>query len=528
MVDVWPVNMAAFNIDGHNFFMFRDVSFALWNPTARFDVYWYGARGAITIDTGRWTYAVQTSDLLPVENVVMAVPSTAVVYVDGSRVNLRAYNIEGRNFFMLRDLGDALGFDVDWDGDANVVQIDTSATQREFAQILPILSEPTPAPEEEYEPEEESEPDEYCGMEEIEIEPPAEFNAITATEWVSRVRVGWNLGNQLDSRTERGGTLRQLETAWVPSIVTPGLISAVYEAGFNAIRIPITWQKAIDDDFTIREDWMARVREIVGYAVSQDMYIMINTHHDDEIFRLHDRYMAESRHATIRIWEQIATEFESYSEKLVFQGFNEPRTRGSPAEWSGGTSEERANLNALNQLFVDTVRATGGNNAERVLVIPTYAASASAAAQEGLVVPRDTVPDRIIVSMHHYSPWLFALYTGDRGTRSWSASNNYDTSPINTYIRRAYNTFVRNGIPVMFTEAGAINRDNTDARVAWTEFYFSQSAERGIPVWWWDNSQSGVYQRGAGGAGETFGLFNRSTGEQTHPEIIDAIMRSIE
>ncbi|MCL2223404.1 MAG: glycoside hydrolase family 5 protein [Defluviitaleaceae bacterium] len=355
------------------------------------------------------------------------------------------------------------------------------------------------------------------------------FNVITAHEWVEAVRAGWNLGNQLDARTERGESVRHMETAWTGEVpVTPQLIDYVYAAGFNGIRIPVTWQKAMDEEFNIREDWMARVREIVGYAVANDMFIMLNTHHDDEIFRLHDSEMEDSRRAVVSIWTQIATEFADYNERLIFQGFNEPRTRGSAAEWGGGTPEERANLNELNQLFVDTVRATGGNNAERVLVVPTYAASASAPAQEGLVVPTDTVPDRIIVSIHHYSPWLFALHTGENFTAEWSRDNNRDTDPIMNYISRAYNIFVSQGIPVVFSEAGAINRNNIDARIDWTEFYFSQSHERGIPVFWWDNAQSGEFGLGEGGAGETFGIFDRATVQATHPEIIEAIMRATE
>ncbi|MCL2199512.1 MAG: cellulase family glycosylhydrolase [Defluviitaleaceae bacterium] len=533
-VDGWEVEISAYNIDGHNFFMLRDIAHALRNTSAEFGIDWDGERSAVILTTGV-IYASAEGFSVVAEDVVYAVQSTAVIYVDGSRTFLRAYNINGHNYFMLRELGDALGFYVGWDAVENAVFIDTP----------PNAPEPMPEPQPETEPETESETEAEAESEteaEAESEPepaPAHdpvipvtrngFNSITAHEWVSSIRAGWNLGNQLDARTNRGQTVRQMETAWTDGTpVTPQMINAVYAAGFNGIRIPVTWQKAMDNNFTIREDWMARVVEVVDYAVANDMFIMLNTHHDDEIFRLHDRYMAESRQAVVRIWEQIATVFADYSERLVFQGFNEPRTRGSAAEWSGGTAEERDNLNELNQLFVDTVRATGGNNAERVLVVPTYAASASAAAQSGLVVPTDTVADRIIVSMHHYSPWLFTLHTGDNHTAEWNRENNSDTSPIINYVNRAYNNFVSQGIPVVFSEAGAINRNNLAARVDWTEFYFSRSRDRGIPVFWWDNGRSGEFVLGAGGAGETFGIFERATGNADHPEIIDAIMRATE
>ena len=368
------------------------------------------------------------------------------------------------------------------------------------------------------------------------------FNVITATEFAARIRVGWNLGNTLDAGGDSQGfswlgggvyantTVTEMETAWVDYAVTREMINAVSDAGFNTIRIPVTWFKAADDDYNIREDWMARVKEIVDYAVDNDMYIILNSHHDDDLFRLHDRYMDESKAAFARIWEQVAYAFRDYNEKLAFQGLNEPRTRGSAAEWSGGTPEERANVNVLNQLFVDTIRQSGGNNAERVLMIPTYAASSSDVAQRALIMPIDSVEDRIIVTIHSYAPWEFALRTGPTGTRNtWSRNNTQDTGPIISQIDMAYRTFVRNGIPVVITEMGALNRNNTRARAEWAEFFIAHARSRGIPCVWWDNSDHGVTVANAsGGEAETFGLFDRRTHRLVHPDIVDALMRATE
>lgn len=516
-VDGVQVDFQAFNIGGHNFFMLRDVAAALRDTPARFDVAWGGAHGAISLTTGV-AYDTVGATARVFGEATTAFPGTDVVYVDGNRVNLRAYNIAGRNYFMLRDLGEALRFGVDWDNDTRSVLISTAQPVPTTPLILTLEPTPEPVPEPETVPLSEPTPAQADG----------EFNIITAEDWVSGVRIGWNLGNQFDARTNRGLGVNQMETAWVNTPVSRQTIDAVYMAGFNAIRIPVTWQKAIDDAYNIREDWMARVRHVVDYAVANNMYIMLNTHHDDELFRLHNKYMPESRRAVERVWEQIAVEFRDYNERLIFQGFNEPRTRYSPAEWSGGTEEERRNLNELNQLFVDTVRATGGNNAERVLVVPTYAASALAVAQMGLLVPTDSVPNRIIVSIHSYAPWLFALTTGGDAVSRWDRNNSSDTAPITNYVNRAYNTFVRQNIPVVFSEMGATNRDNLASRVAWAEFYASHAHSRGIPVFWWDNSGTGVTQIGAGGAGEAFGLFNRRTGELVFPEIVEAMLRATE
>jgi len=512
------VALRAFNIDGHNFFMLRDVAFVLMDTTSRFDVFWDSTRGAINLTTGV-TYNPAGGGLSEGGSVaVIAVQSTAVVYVNDSLVNLRAYNINGHNYFMLRDLGTALGFEVDWDASAGAVLIRTDAdgtTPQPSPTPAPAqtpISAPAPSPTPTSAPAVTPRPS-----------TSDTFNVITAAEWVSGVRIGWNLGNQFDARTSRGQSVRQMETAWVNTPVSRQTINAVSNAGFNAIRIPVTWQKAVDDNFTIRTDWLARIREVVDYAVANDMYIMLNTHHDDEIFRLMNSDLAESQRAIEAIWRQIATEFRDYNERLVFQGLNEPRTRGSEAEWRGGTEEERNNLNILNQLFVDTVRATGGNNAERVLIVPTYSASPTQAAQSALVVPRDSVTNRIIVSIHFYEPYNFALNTGNGAVSNWSRTNPSDTNPITERIDRAHRIFVSQGIPVVISEMGAMNRGNDAAREAWTEFYLSHAHSRGIPCFWWDNGN-----HAAQGSGERFGIFDRSSAQLVAPEIVAAMLRATE
>ena len=203
---------------------------------------------------------------------------------------------------------------------------------------------------------------------------PKTLREMTAAELISDIRIGWSLGNTLDAHDGPGGfswlgggvyantSVSDLETGWSRPQATLELITSVKNTGFNAVRIPVTWFKVADNNYIIREDWMARVIEVVDYAVANDMFIIINTHHDDSIFKLTDDDMEESKKALTIIWEQIAETFKDYNEKLFFEGLNEPRTIGSPDEWRGGTPEERNNLNILNQVFVDTVRTSGGNN----------------------------------------------------------------------------------------------------------------------------------------------------------------------
>jgi len=366
---------------------------------------------------------------------------------------------------------------------------------------------------------------------------PVSIENITAAELIANIRMGWSLGNTLDAHGEPEGfpwlgggiyantTVSQLELAWSRPLTTIDHFTTIKEAGFNAVRIPVTWYKACDPDLNIREDWMARVIEVVGYAVTNDLYIILNTHHDDILFRLLDNEIEESKKALAIVWEQIAETFKDYDEKLLFEGLNEPRTIGSPMEWRGGTSEEHNNLNILNQVFVDTVRKTGGNNAHRVLLVPTYAASAVEIAQRALVIPDDTAKDKIIVSIHYYEPWSFALRTGEGSVTTWDANNRNDTLPITRAADLAHELFVSKGIPVIIGEMGAMNRDNLEARVAWAEFYTAYAKSKGIPCFWWDNGSYWVVSRRDWGWEQTFGLLDRENIKIAHPEIVEALMR---
>jgi endoglucanase len=393
-------------------------------------------------------------------------------------------------------------------------------------------------PENENEPEDESEPEAAAIV--FTPAPPVVLPAIeelTARELTAAIRVGWNLGNTLDAVGSDGGwhwlgdgtyagtPVEVMEAAWLGGnlAVTQDNFNAIRDGGFNTVRIPVSWYKAADADnnFAIREDWMARVKEVVDYAYSNDMIVILNTHHDETIFRFMDEDMEESKFAFVKIWEQIAEEFKDYGGRLVFEGLNEPRTKGSSNEWRGGTPQERNNVNILNGLFVDTVRASGGNNAYRVLMVPTYAASADAAAMNDLVVPADTAADKIIVSIHAYTPWNFALATGGHAVTEWSSENSSDTNPITNMLDRVYDTFVSQGVPVIMGEMGAMNRDNEEDRADWAYFYVNYAKSLGIPCVWWDN---GAVQ----GGGELFGLLDRRSNEFFYPLIVDAMMRATE
>ncbi len=336
-----------------------------------------------------------------------------------------------------------------------------------------------------------------------------EFNTeITAMELTSDIKIGWNLGNTLDAT---GGSGLSQETSWGNPKTTPELMQAVKDAGFNAVRIPTTWERQMDENSVISEEWLSRVQEVVDYAYDMDMYVILNMHHEDWYIP----YADDEEEISVKMktcWTQIAERFKGYDERLVFEGMNEPRWKNTDFEWNGGNDEGREVVNHLNQVFVDAVRSTGGNNQYRFLMVCPYAANSGESALSALKIPDD---DRLIVSVHAYIPYGFAL--ANPGSDKWLASKVSCTQEIDTLAEVLDRLFISKGQAVIIGECGAMNRDNEEYRAQWAEYYFGKFREIDIPCFWWDN--------GAFISGETFGLFDRRTNEVKYPMLLEAMMR---
>ena len=363
-------------------------------------------------------------------------------------------------------------------------------------------------------------------------ESPRPFNDITAAQLVNNIRIGWNLGNTFEaahmSWLPPNPTVTQMETGWGNPVTTKANITAIKNAGFNTIRIPVSWTKAAGPapNYAIRTDWLARVVDVVNYAVDNGMYIILNTHHDEEdVFTFMNSNAAAGQAAFKKIWEQIADTFKNYDEKLIFEALNEPRTVGSTHEWSGGTPEERTNLNAYYPIFINAVRNSGGNNGKRIVMINTYAARYEAVAVDALVIPTDTIANKIIVTIHSYEPFSFTYPspTGDSSVVTWSSSNSADTAPIHNTFQPAYDKFVSKGIPVIVGEFGTSNKDNTVARAAYAEYYVTYAKSKGFKCIVFDN---GVREQvPPHGTNELFAIFNRANNTFFYPEILTALLK---
>ncbi|NMA80315.1 MAG: glycoside hydrolase family 5 protein [Clostridiales bacterium] len=336
---------------------------------------------------------------------------------------------------------------------------------------------------------------------------------IPSIELIKEIKTGWNIGNTLDATGAKG---LDAETSWGNPATTKEMIQIVKDAGFNTVRIPITWDGHFGEapNYEIDKEWMDRIQEVTDYAIDMEMFAIINLHHEEWHFPSEENFDT-AKEILIKIWEQIAERFEGYDEHLIFEAMNEPRLKGTADEWNGGNPEARDVVNRLNDVFYETIRNSGGNNPKRHLMLPTYAASSEWVAINDITLPED---DKIIVSVHAYTPYRFAL--SDEKVLEWDAENVADTRDIDNLMSLLDEHFISKDIPVIIGEYGARNKYNLNARVAWARYYIKQATEKGIPCIWWDN---GAFV----GSGENFGLLNRNTLTWEYPEIIDAIMEEL-
>jgi endoglucanase len=326
---------------------------------------------------------------------------------------------------------------------------------------------------------------------------------IPSSQIVEEMHLGWNLGNTLDADPD--------ETAWGNPPTTQAMMDTLQDAGFNTVRIPITWQHHMGGppNYTVDDGWMDRVEEVVGYVLSAGMYAIVNSHHDEWVSLMPSADHDAVAERLASLWTQIATRFRDYDDHLVFETLNEPRTRDS-TEWTGGTPEARQVLNGYNLAAVNAIRATGGNNTVRHIMVPTHAANPSTTTIEALQIPNDD--PRIIVSLHTYYPNEFSMGS----EANWGSSS--DRSQMEDELDRIYNLLPANGRAVVIGEWGSINKNNSSARVDHAETYARLVRERGMCPVWWDN---GASAQGSDG----FGLLDREASPPgwSFPEIATAL-----
>lgn len=331
-----------------------------------------------------------------------------------------------------------------------------------------------------------------------------------------KMHTGWNLGNTFDALG--AGDSNSAEMAWGNPKTTKEMIDEVVGKGFDIIRIPVTWAEHVGPapEYTINQAWLDRVQEVVDYAYNQGAYVILDTHHEENFWMSTDTdptKAAAVEAELVAIWTQVANQFKDYDEKLLFEGMNEPRLVGSENEWNGGTPEERALINEWNQAFIDAVRATGGNNETRVLIICPYGNCANLKAIKELAIPEDNY---IAVAIHMYTPYFFTYAQSDPNNdiKGWDGSMKADI--VNT-LKPAKTTLLNKDVPVIITEYGAMNKGNEEDVKNWLADYLGIMNNNGVKAIWWDN---GIYNT----AGEKFAIFDRKNCAWFAPGIVDKIM----
>ena len=352
--------------------------------------------------------------------------------------------------------------------------------------------------------------------------------------------LGWNLGNSLDAT---GGSGLDTETSWSNPKTTQALIDKVKSLGFNTVRVPVSWGKHVSgDNYTIDSAWLARVKEVVDYCYKNDMYVILNIHHDTKssasasgagYYPRSSAYSSSEKFVT-SVWSQMAEYFKNYDYHLIFETLNEPRLIGTGYEWwfnkwniPSEVKDAIDCINKLNQKAVDTIRDIGSNNRGRLIMCPGYDASIDGATVSGFKLPTDISgnKNRIAVSVHAYSPYNFAMNVGSGSTSTYTSSIKNELQDLFSTLK---SNFRDKGIPVVIGEFGSTDKNNTAERVKWATDYTALAKKNNIPCVLWDNN---AFARYNGSSivlnSEYHGYINRKNNTVTSPakDVIEALMK---
>ncbi|WP_243738052.1 cellulase family glycosylhydrolase [Cellulomonas shaoxiangyii] len=359
---------------------------------------------------------------------------------------------------------------------------------------------------------------------------------VGATQLVADMGRGWNLGNQLEANVNGVPG----ETAWGNPVVTGALLDRVKAAGFRTVRIPVSYLGTIGSapSYTVDAAWLGRIRQVVDLAYDRGLHVIINMHGDGYksvggAWLICDASGQEQiRDKYQKVWQQVASTFQGYGGRLIFESMNE----NFDGQYGAPTQPCYSNINAYNQIFVDTVRRTGGNNTSRWLLVPGWNTNIDyTAGNYGFVIPTDqyrstAIPSnerRLMISAHYYDPWDFTgtesgavtqwgpNATDPARTATWGQQDFMDSQ-----LKKMHDTFTVNGYPVLIGEYGSIDKTAFDAsnnryRADYARALVATAAKYGIATAYWDNGYNGQYG---------FALFDRQTATVTQQGIIDAIM----
>lgn len=341
----------------------------------------------------------------------------------------------------------------------------------------------------------------------------------TAAEAVENMDVGINIGNSLDSCGSwlpKNAKVSDFEKAWGNPQTTQKYVKAIADAGFEAVRLPITWNYCSDSEGNIRKDYLDRVQQVVDWILAEDMYCIINVHHDtgtDGWIHASEESYKNGKAKFANIWKQVAERFKDYPEELLFESMNE--TLNDANDWNSTSESDYRVIKKWHQTFVDTVRASGGRNSERNLVINPYAASSNSVIVSSFELPKDTVEGHMIMEVHNYDPqgftWKNVGYDTERSVWGTTEEKRNMENLIDMLARKAKQL----GVPVIIGEFSSDNKNNESERAEHAGYMVKTAAKKGIVVFWWDNGDPNGCR-----------IIDRNTGKITMPEIVKALVKN--
>ncbi len=373
------------------------------------------------------------------------------------------------------------------------------------------------------------------------IDPDQNGMGSTAQQIAERIKLGWNLGNTMEAFIYDNDLGQYVtfndggwENSWGNASATPALMQSVKQAGFDAVRLPISWNIYADPNTAkIDNDWLQHVDDVVQMVIDADMYVLVNIHWDhgwleENVNPQSQEAINDRQHA---LWTQIATQLRDYDERLMFASANEPHV---------DDATQMAVLLSYHQTFVDAVRATGGKNAYRTLVVQGPSTSAEKTFNLMHNLPNDSAQDRMMVEFHTYTPYQFTLLSEDvnwgkmffywgQGNHSPSDTGRNPTwgeeSEIDKEINWMRDKFVNQGIPVILGEYAAMDRRDQvptserdrhkASRNQWNGYVTRKAIENGIVPFYWD---AGNYEKFG------TGLFDRdyeTANDANHATLLD-------
>lgn len=297
----------------------------------------------------------------------------------------------------------------------------------------------------------------------------AEYNDLMSTaEVVYNMGIGINLGNTLESCggwIDKNGGVRAYETAWGSPVITKEMIKGYADCGFGVLRIPVAWSNLMSEDYTISSELMNRVKEITQWALDCNLYVIVNIHWDGGWWENFPDDKENCMKKYARIWEQISEGFKSFNGKVMFESLNEEG--GWDKLWNryshqGNKQASYDLLNEINQKFVDIVRASGGNNGNRHLLIAGYCTDIDLTCDSLFKMPKDS-KNRCALSVHYYTPSTFCILEKDeswgKAKTTWGSES--DKKELAKYMNMIKTNYVDKGIPVIIGEFGVATGNKT-------------------------------------------------------------------